>query len=195
MQTLSKNQDFDAEFYESLNPNKFNGFNDFKIGWNARSILTKKFGSWSYPTFAIAEELKAFIGNDKCLEIGAGAGILSMMLQQCGIDIIATDNAHEFKTTSPIFTDIIKMSALDAVTHFVDANVLVTSWARGFLSDAVKNFKGNKIIFIGEEFCGCTGSIEDGECGFNKITTIESYKSYPGICDQIILYMKKNVEK
>jgi hypothetical protein len=58
------------------------------------SLLRKPFiynYSWAIPSPEAIAEIAAFIGDDKCLEIGAGRGLWAFLLKEAGVPIIATD--------------------------------------------------------------------------------------------------------
>jgi len=115
-----------------------------------------------------------------------------MMLKNAGVDIIATDSCTEISTGTPIFAEIVKMTADDAVGHFQNANVLLSVWPRGFLDSALKNFKGDYFIFVGE-ICGCTGYIDtdDEDCDFTQLVEIDGYVPFIGIHDIVVIYERK----
>ena len=193
MEMLSKTTLFDAQLYETLNPAQFkNDFKKFCENWQSRDTLLKKFGTWNYPTAHVIAQLKTFIGDNECLEIGAGSGLWSMMLKDLGVNIVATDSCAEIKTDTPVFTDIYKMNADCAVEHFANANVLLSVWPRGFLKPALEKFKGTYFIFVGE-IDGCTGYIDtnDEDCCFEELMVIDGYVPFIGIHDSVIVYKRK----
>lgn len=193
MEMLQKTTLFDAQLYETLNPAQHkNDLKNMSQNWELRYALLKKFGVWNYPTEHVIVQLKAFIGDNECLEIGAGSGLWSMMLKDLGVNIVATDSCDEIKTKTPVFTDIYKMDADCAVEHFTNANVLLSVWPRGFLKSALEKFKGEYFIFVGE-IDGCTGYIHtnDEDCCFEELMVIDGYVPFIGIRDSVIVYARK----
>jgi hypothetical protein len=112
--------------------------------------------SWTIPSKEIVQNLAKFIGDDIALEIGAGTGLWAHLLQHERVNIIPTD----FIPSKNSFTNIAKIDAILAVNKFVNfANVLILIWPplqSSMAYDALRLFKGKKVIYIGEGFYGCT---------------------------------------
>lgn len=194
LELVPKTRIFDFELYEKLNPAQHKGdMSNFKKNWDLRDKLRKDFGVWNYPIKQVIDSLKTVIGNHKCLEIGAGSGVWNMMLKNAGVDIVATDSCCEFPPTTPIFSDMYKMTADDAVEHFRDATVLISVWSMGFLHSALSKFKGDYVVFVGELDDGCTAFINTfkPDCQFKELTTIEGYIPFFGIRDAVVVYQRK----
>lgn len=79
-----------------------------------------------------------------------------------GVSIIATDK----NISEPLFIDIKKKTAEDAVKNYKNANILFMCWPpyqnKADLK-AMENFNGELIIIVGEFKGGCTGSIQGAE--------------------------------
>ncbi len=166
------------------------------------------------PTKSVIQEIAKFISTDKCLEVGSGNGLWAYLLSLENINIIATDNKSEsqisasslrFKKESnkdmclnfgideqifdykkKEFLPIKKSDAFDAVEEYQDCNVLFLCWSR---VDPIDKFRGNKIIFIGENDGGCTSCPPKNE--WNLVKKLE-IPQWPGINDFVGLYVKKN---
>lgn len=54
--------------------------------------------SWAIPSREAIKEITAFIGSDKCLEVGAGNGLWAFLLKEAGVTIKATDSYTEHST-------------------------------------------------------------------------------------------------
>jgi hypothetical protein len=196
MESIPVNALFDVDEYELFNPAQYEAnFANFTKSWQTRDTLFKTFGVWNYPNKDVINSLQKFIGDMKCLEIGAGSGLWSMMLRAIGVNIVATDSCGELKPNTPIFTEILKMTADDAVDYFQDANVLMSVWPRGFLYSALEKFKGEYFIFVGE-IDGCTGYIDasDKDCCFEVLMEIDGYVPFLGIHDIVVIYKRKSNE-
>lgn len=85
------------------------------------------------------EPLAGWIGQRKCLEIMCGSGALSKALQNCGVDMKATDDfswdhTHAVPWFRDSWTEIEQMNALQAIeTYGAEIDLVVCSWP--FLSD------------------------------------------------------------
>lgn len=156
---------------------------DFLNSWVQRKKFTSQY-SWAIPEEKAIHKLVEFIGQDKCLEVGAGSGLWSKLLELNGVDIVATDIGNEKFTKS--FTIIKTLSAQEAVKTYKDRNVLFLCWSR---VDPTQEFTGDKIIYIGEEEGGCTNGIPD-ESIWKRVGEV-SIPQWEGIHDAIYLYKRK----
>ena len=83
--------------------------------------------------------LAEWIGQRKCLEIMCGSGALSKALQNCGVDMKATDDFswndnHAVPWFRDSWTEIEQLNALQAIeTYGAEVDLVVCSWP--FLSD------------------------------------------------------------
>lgn len=152
--------------------------------------------AWAIPSEYAINEIIKFSRKDKVLEIGSGLGLWCHLLQLNGLDIIGTDNfsSHTQKEKER-FCKIEEISAIDATNKYIDRNVLMTIWPpmSSMVSDALKIFKGNKLIYIGEPEGGCTGDesfFDILEKYWVKIDIIK-ISQWRGICDGLHIYLKK----
>lgn len=88
--------------------------------------LVKDKGIYCFYTRELLQVLAARIGSKKCLEIGAGNGVLSRFLQDAGVNAIATDN-HSWSNSIAYPSSVEKLSAKDALTKY-QPEVVVCSW-------------------------------------------------------------------
>lgn len=96
------------------------------------------------------------------------------------------------------FTPVYKMDAEQAVKTFGDHTVLFLNWPpydNPMANNAIQNFSGNKIIYIGEGMGGCTGD----DCFHNNLenewTEVDQLciPQWPGIHDCVTLYVRKQI--
>lgn len=127
----------------------FECFNEF----GRRNYFNKKY-SWAVPSKDVVQKISNFIESDKCLEIGVGSGLWSYLLKLNVVDILPTDSNQE--KFDKYYIDFEKIDGNAAIHKYQDRNVLFLCWSR---IDPTKNFKGNKIIYIGEGEDGCTNGI------------------------------------
>lgn len=107
--------------------------------------------------------------NCRVIETFSGNGLFSRMLQDRGVDIIATekydpkDNPYDSIKNQETFTDIIRMDAVDAAREYSDRDIILMSWApygEKAASDALLEFAKNnpngKAFVLTEPYDGCT---------------------------------------
>jgi hypothetical protein len=125
-----------------------------KIIQFARDVYNKHFG-YSIPTRDGISEIIKFIGNDCVLEIGAGLGVWTKLLQLNNVEAYAIDDYSEYfgfyeNTT---LCNVEKLDFKKAISKYNKCDVLMVSWLRDYAeicTDTMNYFKGDKIIFIGE---------------------------------------------
>ena len=152
--------------------------------------------SWSIPDENALKAIKEFVGNNKVLEVGAGFGFWSKLLQLCDCDIIPTDNFSSYGTSSEkSFTGVEKLESLDAIKFYQNSNVLIMIWPpynTSMAYNALTNFKGNKLVFIGEDR-GCNADddfFEELEQNWIQEAII-NIRQWDGIHDSLFLYNRK----
>lgn len=98
------------------------------------------------------------------VEIGAGGGYWSMLLQQRGVDVIAYDPEPPGATDDPrwhsgrAWTAVHQGDHTKASDH--PARTLLLCWpsyAEPWAAQAVEAYRGDTVIYIGEGSGGCTG--------------------------------------
>ncbi len=168
--------------------------------YRKRQLFIRHF-SWAVPSPSAIEEITRFLclGNDKrsptpVLEINAGKGLWSHLLELQGVQITATD----VFLMENSFTSVLLAEATHAVEkYFPSGGCLMTCWpdyATTYANDALqlalsRNLK--KFIYIGEASGGCTGEISRDL--LNQLTLFKEVKipQWWGIYDRIFLYLKK----
>ena len=169
------------------------------MDWYRRDKYIKDYG-WSVPNREAISKINDFIAGEKILEIGAGYGLWAKLLQDEGADIAATD-AHsdyygeKFNPSSKSFTHVESLDALKALEKYGGYGVLMTVWppyADSMANEAIKNFKGNKLVYVGEGGWGCTGD-DDLHCTLeNEWSQVEriDIPKWDGIHDAVYLYIR-----
>ncbi len=192
-----KNKKYSNELY-----NCFNEYlKDHQTVKNVRDFFIGDF-SYSIPNEKAIECMAKFIGKDKCLEVGAGLGLWAyLLIKDYNINMIVTDDnsTHYEQETRKLnkYCDIIDLNAENAVKKYKEANVLLMIWPpydNDLAVSAVKKFKGNKIIYVGEAKGGCTGTDDffnllDKE--WKEIKPENNINNWPEINDQIFFYERK----
>ena len=190
---------------KKISPTLFKCFNDY-LGdhpavKNVRDFFIGEF-SYSVPNEKAIGSMAKFIGNDTCLEVGAGLGLWSyLLIKDYDIKMIVTDDnsTHYEKETRKKnkYCDIIDINAENAVKQYRNANVLMMIWPpydNNLAVGALKEFEGNKLIYIGEPKGGCTGTDEFFELLKKEWTYIKpeyNINNWPDIKDQLFFYERK----
>ena len=167
-----------------------------------RDAFVKRY-SWASPTKEAIERIKQFTGNDTILEIGSGYGLWARLLKDEGVNIVATnkpftkEDGHipEIKNISFI-EEIEELDHKKAIEKYGKYNVLMMCWPPyddPMAYESLKEFKGNKLIFIGEGHGGCTGcdnffELLSKEWNLYKVITLPQWW---GIHDSLFLYIRK----
>lgn len=105
--------------------------------------------AWAVPTREAISKIQQFVGDETILEIGAGRGLWAKLLQDAGVKIIPTDA----KTDESAFTQVHRMKHKDALQTFGDNAILMFVWPeynKVWAAKALRAFKGNKVIYVGE---------------------------------------------
>jgi hypothetical protein len=115
-----------------------------------------------------AESIQAiieFTEDDSILEVAAGQGFTSALLEASGFDPYKLVTTNEMSNTwnnetGHNYTDKIKdMDCLVALDTYPDHNVLMLLWPprnSSLAYDCIKKFKGNKLIYGGQDRGGVT---------------------------------------
>lgn len=148
-----------------------------------RDMFTKSF-SWAIPTKEVINKITEFIGSDHCVETGCGSGLWAKLLQLNGVNIVPTDNMSE--TYEKYYTDIENISDDKAMEKYGDFPVLFLCWSRTYPND---KFRGNKIVYIGEDEYGCTNGFPD-EKVWEEVERIDIPQWF-GIRDFCALYVRR----
>jgi hypothetical protein len=124
---------------------------------------------WCIPNAEMIAEIANFIGDRRALSVGAGRALVEFLLYERGVNITATDSlTDEWAATNraPPFMPVHMYSAARAVRVF-DPDVLVLVWppyqsdqfstVAPMASDALRAFRGSRVVYIGEDSYGCTG--------------------------------------
>ena len=164
-----------------------------------RRDYANQFG-WSVPSKEAIEKIKEFVGNESVLEVGAGRGLWAKLMQDAGISVVPTDyfvsHGIEKEKNPRTFTEVEKLKHLDAVNKYGDNKVLMLSWPPyndPMAYETLKNFNGDKLIYIGEGVGGCTA--DDQFCKllnelWQEIEIID-IPQWSGIHDYLTLYVRK----
>lgn len=176
-------------------------FNDrHQLQFYKRNFFTNNY-SWSIPSKTAINEIINFVGNDAILEIASGHGVWAKLLQEANVNIKPTDyisspKRKNYTLNKAYDIDIEDLSANDAIQKYKNFNVLMMSWPpynEPMAHQALQNFNGNKLIFIGEGKGGCTGDdnfFKELNQNWNLIKEVD-IPQWPRIHDYLYLYHRK----
>ena len=156
--------------------------------------------SWAIPTpDAINRLVELFAGKGMILSVGAGRGLWERILKDRGLPVIATDafKSHGVETGGRMFTEVLKLNHLAAIDSFPAATTLMLCWPsfnEEFACEALEHFRGDFLLYIGEEECGCTATFSFFHLlvkEWNLTETIDIL-NWKGIYDSIQIYERKS---
>lgn len=99
------------------------------------------------------------------VEVGAGSGWWAHRLQNVGCDVVATDIAspetsHRFPGQTP-YTKIEVMTGAEAAARYPERTLLLVWPEMDLMSlEALCAYRGDKVIYIGDDRYGCTACDE-----------------------------------
>jgi len=179
---------------------------DTLIGFYIRKVFIELF-SFSIPSKESLEEIKEFVGNQVVSEYMSGTGYWAYLMNKAGIKTIPSDIPMGI---GGVDTDVYPLSKArnfmnleiqDVMSVEVDPNrVIMMSWIPlgSNIGDNIlgQMVAGQKLILVGEEKGGCTGTrstfcmIDEY---FDKIRDI-SIPRFVGLNDRISLYIRNSKE-
>ncbi len=161
--------------------------------------------SWAIPDPATLAFVAA-LSSKGLVEVGAGSGYWAWQLSQLGVDVVAYDlkpphqEHNYYHSLSPektalresIFFDVQQMEAVPAVERHPDRTLFLCwpPYATSMAAQALRSYRGDRVIYIGEGGSGCTGCAEFHallESEWDEIATHRLVQWY-GICDWVTVY-------
>lgn len=169
-------------------------------GWDIKEFEKRQFYcsnfSWAFITIKELKTLSKIIGDKPVLSIGSGYAFIEKGLQLLGVNIIPTDS-YVYPKTDVVhtWTGVEVLNHNEALAKY-NTDILYMSWPTyddPYAFEALKLFKGNLLIYIGEPYQGCTADddfydlLEDE---WNCKEEIEITNWY-SIHDSIFIYERK----
>lgn len=156
---------------------------------------------WAIPSKDVIDNITLFINNDSALEIGAGRGLWSKLLKMNDITVKATDYFRGYSSHEDInFLMVEKLECDKALKKYGHLNVLILIWPPYndlMAYRALKKFKGNKLVYVGEGEDGCTAEkkffelLED-EWTLEDTIEIRTWRDM-WFGDRVFLYVRKTL--
>ena len=159
-----------------------------------RELFVHKF-AWAMPNRRVLNAIAKYCQDKTVLEVNAGNGLWSYLLKMLGVDIKVTD-INPWKKT---YTEIETMDGVNAVKTYL-TDVLITVWPPyqcEQIGQTLKQFKGNTLIYLGENRQGCTGSQEffdELESSWELKEQIKM-QNWRGLFDAMYVYVRKEVKQ
>jgi len=168
--------------------------------WDFRHSFTHKY-SWSAPTQPALDLIKSF-SPDGVVEIGAGTGYWASLLRAMGVDVVAVDaspvelgkNRHHRESKS--WTRVRRGYA--TVAGLYPKRTLMLCWPphnRPMSHLALKHFRGERLIYIGQPRGGLTGTDAFHQALADDWTLVSRKRllNFREIQDAMYLYRRRNV--
>lgn len=160
-----------------------------------RYPITSEYFIWGMPCKEAVQGIKDLVKTDKCLEIYAGTGYLSKWLIEANVQLVSTDIKEQTEYYQ-WFNNMHYIEASQAL-RVVDAKYVILSWPTYDCNSAYQAIQymkpGQKLIYIGEGFGGCTaddmfhGDLED-QSKWKEIEHTIPWFRYSAIHDSIYIY-------
>lgn len=148
--------------------------------------------SWAVPTDEALEAIARHSPNG-VVEIGAGTGYWAGLLRDQGVDVVAYDVApHDNVQAKAQWSEVLVGNHLNVMKH--PERSLMLCWppySTDMAAMALRRYKGNVVIYIGEYAGGCNGD----EAFHEMLESWEekeviSLPQWPGIHDSLFVYYR-----
>lgn len=172
---------------------QFIKFENKEQSFRERSKLVSKY-AWAIPTDTIINKIVEY---SPIIEIGAGTGYWSMLIQSAGGKIMPfekhlTDNPYKHDN---FYTDVFQGDE-SVLRKFHSSNNLFLCWppyGNPMALNCLKNFKGKYVLYIGEGEYGCTADDEFHDTLNKKwdCVDIHSIPKWEGLRDEFYIYKRR----
>lgn len=168
-----------------------------------RRRFMERYG-WAVPTPAAVSAIADFVGSDRLLELGAGAGLWARLLAAVGLSITATDDfswgaGRGDRTSLPSgfavefgrFFPVEKLDAAAAVKRYADCSCLLLIWPppdRDMALVALAAFAGNKLVFVGDPHASGNEQFHKELDARWPLQERLALPNWPGVHDAVYLY-------
>jgi len=153
--------------------------------------------AWAVPMpYVIHRIAEAF---DAVVEIGAGTGYWAWQLRQAGVAVYAYDEHPYANAQANHYWSEIARGGPECATQHPDAALLLCwpPYDNPMARDALRAYKGNHLIYVGEPEGGCTGD----DAFHRKLrygwTLTQEYEipQWDGIHDRVFFYERRRRAK
>jgi len=173
---------------------QFNSLTSRQDCFDNRQILCQKY-AWSVPN---EEAVNVLLAHQPIIEVGAGTGYWASLVRKKGGQIIATDILpapskgnlwHRLAGSS--WTEVV--SGDETIVRQYPNSTLFLSWppeTNRCAFNALSLYKGNILIYVGEDAGGCTGTKEFHDMlarDWHLVKHVE-LPQWPGVYDMLYVY-------
>ncbi len=165
-----------------------------------RGILVNKY-SWAIPS---ETALKTIAKYAPIVELGSGTGYWASLLRQRDVDVIAYDaqpietgrNGFSYSYKAKSWTEVLQGTESTAIYH--PDRTLLLCWPPEKIDMAYRaltSYTGNRLIYVGEEFGGCTADytfFEQLRVHWELVESIELPR-WQMIRDSVFVYLRKTL--
>lgn len=141
--------------------------------------------------------LAKHVAGGKVIELGAGTGYWAWQLTQAGVDTVAYDS-HGWADTG-LLSDTqfhpVRLGSVEKIAEHPD-RLLMLCWPdydTPFAFDALRAYTGDRLIYIGEGWGGCTGDDDFGKAldeQWELVAASGSHINFGGIRSRIGVYQR-----
>lgn len=168
--------------------------------YDRREKFRTRYG-YANPTEEAIREIISFANGDSIVEVGAGRGFWAYLICEMGGKIRATDYAtvrtNRYAPCKGGETWVeIEFGKAEYIAKHATENVLMTIWPpyiESMASDALKAFKGDKLVYVGESEGGCTADdaffleLRENWCRVNCV----GIPQWDGLHDELMMFERK----
>lgn len=196
---------FQALRERSMTPMPLSGMLVCDIRFSERDRLVKKY-AWAIPTNEALDAI-ARHAPQGIIEIGAGTGYWASLLRERGVDVLAFDMAplapagHAAPYLNRYHGDALPWTQVELGTEHIlmgdlhHERALFLCWppyADDMAANALRFYRGDTLIYIGESGGGCTG--DDAfhgmlEQAWEEVACV-GLPQFPGIHDDLTIYRR-----
>lgn len=165
--------------------------------WTSRRKLVKRY-AWAIPSLDALLLIKL---HSPIVEMGAGGGYWAMLLRGLGVNILAYDkNPGNSAQSTKLWTEVQVGEPEILSSPDLSNRTLLLCWPPyddPMAFDSLTAYKGNKLIYIGEQEGGCTATSEFFEELSLNWTLIDhlSIPHWDGVWDHLMIWERKPVKE
>ena len=192
---LSKDSERSNSYIE-----KFNSLKSRQDCFDNRQILCQKY-AWAVPN---EEAINVLLSHQPLIEVGAGTGYWASLVRKKGGQVIATDvlpapskGNHWHALAGSAWTEVLPGD--ETVVRQYPGSTLFLSWppeTNRCAYNALKLYKGNVLIYVGEDAGGCTGTKEFHDTLAREWHLVKQVEipQWPGVYDMLYVYARNKPE-
>jgi len=178
---------------------------DWSVPNKGREAFTSN-RSWAIPDDRALRAIRDFVDrgqiNPQLVEIGAGTGYWCSLLQRMGVDVHPYDHApitgdrqvNDFGHRRSWLT--VACGGPEAAAQYGPGSTLFLCWpphGSDMAVSALRQFRGNQIVYIGENVGGCTANQAfHDELDINwRLVRTRRINSFDGTHDEVFFYVRR----